>query len=43
MLFKQVILSQIVEIVIKNRVQTKINDLISEYQNNTGVNIQCNI
>ncbi len=29
--------------VIKNRIQTKINDLISEYQNNTGMNIQCNI
>ncbi len=29
--------------VIKNRIQTKMNDLISEYQNNTGINIQCNI
>ena len=29
--------------VIRNRIQTKINDIISEYQNNTGVNIQCNI
>ena len=29
--------------VIKNRIQTEINDLISEYQNNTGINIQCNI
>ena len=29
--------------VIRNRIQTKINDVISEYQNSTGVNIQCNI
>ncbi len=29
--------------IIRNRIQTKINDLISGYHNNTGVNIRCNI
>jgi hypothetical protein len=30
-------------LVIKNSLQAKINDLTSEYQNDTGVNIQCKI
>ncbi|MDD3984809.1 MAG: hypothetical protein PHY59_02725 [Methanobacterium sp.] len=30
-------------IIIRNSINTKINDLISKYHNNTGVNIECNI
>ena len=41
MSLKQVIQFQIVGMVIKNALQSKINDLIVNYNNNTGVTIKC--